>query len=87
MESELLQDTADNSWTPRLTDSVSPALSTTIQFSGVSDVKTTGENIITHTKNQKKQLLHIVYLDSFIRHFPSNLSCLFSNSHKITHDR
>lgn len=34
----------------------------TIQFSGASDVKTTGENKITHTEKQKKQLLHIVYL-------------------------
>ena len=64
MESELLQHTADNSWTPRLSDSGSLALTETFQFSdSASDVKTTGENIITHTENQKTQLQHINYLD------------------------
>ena len=53
MESELLQDTADISWTSRLSESASLALSKTIQFSGASDVKTTDENITTHTNTQK----------------------------------
>lgn len=40
MESELLQHTTDNSWTPRLSDSGSLALTETIQFSdSASDVK------------------------------------------------
>lgn len=55
MESELLQETADISWTSRLSESASLALSKTIQFSGASDVKTADENIITHTQKIKRK--------------------------------
>lgn len=62
MESELLQHTADNSWTPRLSDSGSLALTETFQFSdSASDVKTTGENIITHRKPKDTTAAHQLF--------------------------
>jgi len=81
MESEPLQDTAHNSWTSKLSDSASLALSKTIQFSSASDVKTAGENMITHAHTQKikRNNFCTVYLDSFIRHFPSK----FTSSPKV----